>query len=112
MCWRTVPETSISAGRVATGVSAITVDGRSRRIWIDLRLARQPGSHIRDLIRNHVLQRDPNSSGTIVRASKAPNVLRISSARAVLDDAEVIAEAIRSTMYHRYLTFYENLDVI
>jgi len=26
--------------------------------------------------------------------------------------AGVIAEAIRSTMYHRYLTLYENLDVI
>ena len=94
------------------GVSAIVADGRSHKIWTGLRLARQPGSHRRDSTRNHVLPHDRNLSATIVHAGKAPNVLRISSASAVRDGADVFAEAIRMTMYHRNLTFYENLDVI
>ena len=95
-----------------TGVSAIMANGRSRKIWIGQRLARQPGSHRRDSIRSHVLLHGRSSSETLMPGSTVPNVLRISSAKAVRDDADVIAEAIPLTMYHRNLTLYENLDAI
>jgi hypothetical protein len=45
-------------------------------------------------------------------ASTVPSDLRITNGRAGSDGVDVFAEAIRMTMYHRNLTFYENLDVI
>jgi hypothetical protein len=112
MCWLTDPEMSISEDRAGTGASATTANGRSRKIWTGLHLAHQPGNRLRDSIRTHVLRLDRNWSAILMRVSKVPNVLRTSSGRAARDGADVFAEAIRLTMYHRNLTLYEIFDVI
>ena len=111
MCWLTDPETYISENRTATGANVTTADGRSRKIWTGLHLAHQPGNRLRDSIRTHVLLRVRNWSAILMRASKVLSVLRISSGKAARDGADVFAEAIRVTMYHRNLTLYENFDV-
>ncbi len=110
MCWLTVPETFISEARAATGVNGITENGRSRRIWTGLRLAHQLINRLAVSIRTRVLLHDRNSSATIMRASKVPSVLRIFNVRVGGGGADVIAEAIRLTMYHRKLIHYENID--
>jgi hypothetical protein len=103
MCWLTDPETCINEARAVIGVNAITVAGRSRRIWtgplhpypLRGRHSRPQPDRRRALIRILVLLRDRSSSAISMHANKELSVRRTFSGRAGSDDANVFAEAIR-----------------